>query len=62
VAATLSMQLVEDILRILGDRYRSTVTPRETRPRISAALAPPGFMLGLEPLDRNRPPTGGERR
>ncbi|HYN22401.1 MAG TPA: cytochrome P450 [Thermoanaerobaculia bacterium] len=62
VAATLSMQLVEDILRILGDRFRATVTPRTTRPCIGAALAPPRFTLDLDPLDRNRPPTGGERR
>lgn len=49
IAGTLSMQLIEDILRIIADGYRVTVTPLETRPRVSAALAPPGFTLGLEP-------------
>lgn len=48
IAGTLSMQLVEDILKILGDNYRITVTPIGTRPCVSAALAPPRFTLGLE--------------
>lgn len=48
-AAALSLQLVEDILGILVDGYRLTLTPHETRPFIGAALAPPRFRLGLEP-------------
>jgi hypothetical protein len=48
IAGTLSMQLVEDILKILGDNYRITVKPMETRPNVSAALAPPRFTLALE--------------
>lgn len=49
IAGTLSMQLVEDILKILVDGYRLTVTPLTTQPCINAALAPPRFTLGLEP-------------
>lgn len=47
-AGPLSMDLVEDVLRIVTDRYRLTVTPLETRPHIGASLAPPRFDLGLE--------------
>ena len=47
VAASLSMQLVEDILRIVEDGYRLTLTPRETQPCVGHALAPPRFTLGL---------------
>ena len=54
IAGTLSMQLVEDILRILDEGYRLTVTPRDTRPGIGPALAPPRFTLGLEPHGRGR--------
>jgi cytochrome P450 len=49
VAAALSMQLVEDVLRIVRDDYRMTFTPHETQPCIGPALAPPRFTLGLEP-------------
>ena len=49
VAAALSLQLVEDILRILVDGYRLTLTSHDTRPFIGPALAPPRFTLGLEP-------------
>lgn len=49
IAGTLSMELVEDILRILDEGYRLTVTPRDTRPCIGPALAPPRFTLRLEP-------------
>ena len=41
--------LAEDILRLLDDNYRLTVTPLGTQPYVSAALAPPRFTLGLEP-------------
>ncbi len=54
VAGTLSMQLAEDILRVLDDGYRLTVTLRDTRPCIGPALAPPRFALGLEPHGRGR--------
>jgi hypothetical protein len=49
VAGTLSMELVEDILRILGDGYRMSVIPRTSRPCLGAALAPPRFTLNLLP-------------
>jgi len=51
IAGTLSMQLVEDILKILGDNYRLTVTPLTTEPHVRAALAPPRFTLSLEPAE-----------
>ncbi|HEY9422633.1 MAG TPA: cytochrome P450 [Thermoanaerobaculia bacterium] len=60
IAGTLSMQLVEDILRILVDNYRLTVTPVETQPCVSAALAPPRFTLGLEPHRLSNETKGGE--
>lgn len=50
IAGTLSMELVEDILRIVLDGYRMTFTPRGDRPCIAAALAPPRFALGLVPV------------
>ncbi|HEX6899347.1 MAG TPA: cytochrome P450 [Thermoanaerobaculia bacterium] len=49
IAGTLSMQLVEDVLKILVGSYRLAVTPLETRPCVRAALAPPRFTLALEP-------------
>jgi cytochrome P450 len=49
VAASLSMQLVEDILRIIDEGYQLTLTPRDTQPCIGPALAPPRFTLGLVP-------------
>ena len=47
-AGPLSMELVEDILRILLDGYRLTVTTIDPRPCVGPALAPPRFELGLE--------------
>ena len=52
IAGTLSMELVEDVLRIGKDGYRMTLTPQQSQPHIGAALAPPRFTLGLTPLDR----------
>ena len=49
VAAALSMQLVEDILRCIVSSYRLTLTPHDPRPHMGSALAPPRFTLGLEP-------------
>lgn len=49
IAGTLSLDLVEDILRTLGDGYRWTVTPRDHQPCLGASLAPPRFTLGLSP-------------
>jgi hypothetical protein len=53
VAASLSMQLIEDILRIIIDDYRRTFTAHSNQPCISAALAPPRFSLGLVPHGRS---------
>lgn len=50
IAGTLSMELVEEILRIVVDGYRMTFTPHGARPCIAAALAPPRFTLGLVPI------------
>jgi cytochrome P450 len=47
VAAALSMQLVEDILRLLVARYRLKVTPLDDHPFVGPALAPPRFRLDL---------------
>ncbi len=49
VAAALSLQLVEDVLRILLDGYRWSITPHDTRPGLGSALAPPRFTLSLAP-------------
>ena len=51
-AAALSMDLVEDILRIIVDRYRLVLTPLETRPYVGPALAPPRFDLNLLPREK----------
>lgn len=50
VAAGLSTELAEEILRLVGESYRITVTPHSDRPSLSAALAPPRFTLRLAPL------------
>lgn len=60
VAASLSMQLVEDILRILLDNYRLSVTVHENQPCIGPALAPPRFRLGLDPQRLSCKEKGGE--
>ena len=48
IAGSLSMQLVEDVLKTLLDGQELAVTPRETRPYAGPALAPPRFTLGLQ--------------
>ncbi|HYH99189.1 cytochrome P450 [Hyalangium sp.] len=48
-AAVLSLELVEDVLRILLDGHRLSVTPHDTRPSVTAALAPPRFTLHRVP-------------
>lgn len=60
VAGTLSMELVEDILKIVGDGYRWTVMPRDTQPCIGSALAPPRFTLSLEPHGLPHQRKGGD--
>jgi hypothetical protein len=46
-AAVLSVELVEHVLRLMSDGYRLSVTPRDTRPQVTASLAPPRFTLNL---------------
>lgn len=50
VGASFSLRLVEDILKILGERYRFHVVFAGERPQLGAALAPPRFTLELENL------------
>lgn len=50
VGATFSLRLVEDILRVLAERYRWNVAFGGDRPQLGAALAPPRFTLELEKL------------
>jgi cytochrome P450 len=49
-AALLSVELVEDVLRLLSRTYRWTVTAHGTRPIFGPALAPPRFTLSVQPL------------
>lgn len=49
-AALLSMELVEDVLRILFDGYQWAITAHGTRPFVGPALAPPCFTLSARPL------------
>jgi cytochrome P450 len=48
-AASLSLQLVEDILRTLLDGHRLTLTSNDRRPCVGPALAPPRFRLSPVP-------------
>lgn len=50
VAGGLSMDLAEEILRLIRDGYQATVTAQDARPCISVALAPPRFTLQLTPF------------
>jgi cytochrome P450 len=59
-AASLSMQLVEDLLRILGGSYRLTIAPHATRPCIGPALAPPRFTAALAAHRPSCQEKGGE--
>jgi len=49
VAGSLSVQLVEVLLKILVDGYDLTVVPKDHRPCVGPALAPPPFALSLVP-------------
>lgn len=59
-AAALSMELVEDVLRILVESYRLTLTPHDDRPCVGPALAPPRFTLGLQPHRPSHQEKGGD--
>lgn len=60
VAGSLSVQLVEDLLRILLAEYELTVTPHDNRPCVGPALAPPRFTLGLVAQRLSRHAKGGD--
>ncbi|MFP3940871.1 MAG: cytochrome P450 [Acidobacteriota bacterium] len=49
VAAALSLQLVARILGVILERYRLSLTCQEPRPQVGPALAPPRFVLRLDP-------------
>ncbi len=49
VAASLTFELVENVLSILAGGYRLAVAPHTTRPFVGPALAPPRFALRLLP-------------
>jgi cytochrome P450 len=46
-AAVISVELVEQVLRIMWDGYRLSVTPQEAGPLVTASLAPPRFTLSM---------------
>lgn len=58
VAASLTLRLIEELLRILVTDHRIEVTVPDHRPFVGPALAPPRFTLGLTP----RPRPADERR
>jgi cytochrome P450 len=61
VAGSLSVQLVERLLKILIDGYDLTVVAKDHRPCVGPALAPPQFTLSLVPRRPSCPSKGGER-
>ncbi|MEA2562728.1 MAG: hypothetical protein QOH06_4232 [Acidobacteriota bacterium] len=60
VAGSLSMQLVEDILKTLLDGHELAVAPRDTRPCAGPALAPPRFVLSRHPQRPSSQEKGGD--
>jgi cytochrome P450 len=59
VGASFSLRLVEDVLRLIGERWRLRTEPHAARPLAGPALAPPPFSLFLEKLTRL--PAPGEK-
>lgn len=59
-AATLSTDLVADLLDRLLSGYHVRVVAFDIRPHIGAALAPPQFTLDLEPRTPQTPTKGGD--
>ncbi len=59
-AGSLSMDLVEAVLKHILDGYTLSVTPRSTRPFVGPALAPPPFTLELVPHPLSNPQKGGD--
>lgn len=60
VAGSLSIQLAETLLKILVHGYELTVTPKDHRPLIGPALAPPRFTLSLAPQRPSCHAKGGD--
>lgn len=58
-AAALSLQLAEDVLKILIDGFVWTFHPLDSRPYVGPALAPPRFTLGLATRRFSIPKTKG---
>ncbi|WP_203907132.1 cytochrome P450 [Rhizocola hellebori] len=56
--AALSLGLVEELLRVITDRYHLSVAVDDPRPHTGPALAPPEFVLSLS----TRAQRGGEER
>ena len=50
-AAALSLQLVEDVLKVIVASYHMSFTALDSRPFVGPALAPPRFTLGLVPVN-----------
>jgi hypothetical protein len=48
-ASLLALELVADVLRLILEGHQLSVTPRGTRPHITAALAPPHFTMSRVP-------------
>lgn len=59
-AASIVLQLVESVVRVVRTDFLSTVTSRASRPTVGAALAPPQYGLSLTPRLAVRRPKGGE--
>lgn len=59
-AATLSTDLAAELLGSILAVSRPRVSPRESRPQVGAALAPPRFLLTLEPAP-SAPSAGSDR-
>lgn len=59
-AASLSVGLAEDILRLILGRYEVSVTAHGTRPHVGPALVPPRFTLQLQPLSQSDIRKGGD--
>lgn len=60
-AAAVSLQLTETILRLILDGHRMAVDPRDHRPHVGPALAPPRFVLELTACRPETQTRGGDR-
>lgn len=60
-AASIVLQLVESVVRVVRTDFLATVTSSASRPTVGAALAPPKYGLSLAPRLAVRRPKGGEK-